>query len=138
MKVRCRNVISLFKSSESWFRQNSYGALSILCINSFDFCMMVVRFPHEKIAEKNPAISISCFLLNKCGILMGSFEIKEGRLYSLTFLSRNSFSLSVSIDEFLTEQMADPVLRARHFLNQLSASGHRLNPPHLRYQHSIV
>jgi hypothetical protein len=47
-------------------------------IRSFDFWTIVVRFPHEKIAAKNPAISISCFFENRCGIEMGSSKIKEG------------------------------------------------------------
>src|SRR6202035_1484550 len=70
----------------------SYGASSMPFINSLDFRMMLVRLPHEKMAAKSPAISISCFFLKRCGTETGSFTIKEEWLYSSTFFSRKSRS----------------------------------------------
>src|ERR1700759_1956555 len=82
---------------------NCPGESSISCMSSRDFRMMVVRLPQEKMAAKKPAISMSCFLLNRCGMLMGSLAIKDGRLYSSTFLSRNlRRSFAVSLDMFQT------------------------------------
>src|SRR5690554_2286750 len=43
-------------------------------------------------AERNPAISISCFNEKRCGICIGSLSIKFGLLYRFTFSSRNSKS----------------------------------------------
>lgn len=65
--------------------------MSIRLISSFDFLMIVLRLPQEKIAAKNPAISISCFFLKRCGMEIGSSLMKDGRLYSAAFLSKNSF-----------------------------------------------
>src|SRR5450631_1426068 len=70
----------------------SKGASSILFNSSLDLRMMVVRFPQEKMAVKNPAISISCFLSKRCGTETGSAAIKESWLNSSTFSSRKSCS----------------------------------------------
>src|SRR5690606_20970143 len=44
------------------------------------------------VAERNPAISISCFNEKRCGTCIGSISIKFGLLYRFTFSSRNSKS----------------------------------------------
>src|ERR1044071_1790972 len=54
--------------------------------------MIVVRLPQANIEAKNPAISISCFVENRCGMQMGSSFIKNGCVYSSTFLSKNFFN----------------------------------------------
>jgi hypothetical protein len=54
--------------------------------------MMVVLLPQEKMAAKNPAISMSCFLVNEWGMQIGSDAINKGWLYSFTFLLRNILS----------------------------------------------
>ncbi len=61
-------------------------------MSSLDFRMIVVRLPQEKTAAKNPAISISCFILKRWGTEMGSVAIKEGWLNCSTFFSRKSSS----------------------------------------------
>jgi len=57
--------------------------------------MIVFRIPQANVAAKNPAISMSCFLENKCGIQTGSSLIKSGLLNWITFLSRNFFRSDV-------------------------------------------
>src|SRR5664279_2698344 len=71
---------------------NSYGASSKNFISSLDLRIMVVRLPQEKTAANSPAISMSCFLLKRCGTEMGSAGIKEGWLYTPTFSSRKILS----------------------------------------------
>jgi hypothetical protein len=39
--------------------------------------MIVLRCPHAKIEAKNAEISISCSLLNRLGIEIGSFATKS-------------------------------------------------------------
>src|SRR5690606_26084533 len=43
-------------------------------------------------AAKNPAISISCFFVNRCGIQIGSSFMKPACSYWAAFLSKNSLS----------------------------------------------
>ena len=92
LKVRCLKSNSRFRSRGSWFRMNSYGASSMNFISSLDFRMIVVLLPQEKTAANSPAISTSCFLLNRCGTEMGSAGINEGSLYTSTFFSRKFLS----------------------------------------------
>lgn len=68
----------------------SYGRWSIKDINSSDLFMMVFRFPHARIALKNPAISISCFTEYLWGIHIGSNEIKSTLLTLSKISSRKS------------------------------------------------
>ena len=62
-------------------------------------------------AAKKAAISMSCFLVNKCGMLIGSFVIKPGLLYSSTLLSKNCLS-SLSF-----------ILQTKHYHHSLTAIG---------------
>lgn len=59
--------------------------------------MIVVRLPHEKMAAKKPAISMSCFLEKECGMHIGSAAIKEGWLYAFTLLFKNAVKLSIGM-----------------------------------------
>ena len=60
--------------------------------SSFDLLIMVARCPHESIATQNDAISISCRLLNRCGIEIGSFAMKNaGVLKRSTSASKCAF-----------------------------------------------
>src|SRR6478609_5614750 len=59
--------------------------------SSVHLLMIVARFPHAKMDAKNPLISISCFLLNRCGMHTGSLGINSGELYLSTSLSKYFF-----------------------------------------------
>jgi hypothetical protein len=43
--------------------------------------MIDLLFPQAIVAAKKPAISISSFLVNRCGIHIGSFSINDLLLY---------------------------------------------------------
>src|SRR5450631_1450109 len=92
----------------------SCGALSKKFISSLDLRIIVVRLPHEKTAANNPAISMSCFLLKRCGTEMGSAGMKEGWLYIPTFFSRKFLS------SFLFFTMAILTDRLIQILDQVS------------------
>src|SRR5687767_8646584 len=62
------------------------------CISYYDFLIKVVRIHQANTAAKKAAISISCCLVNRCGIETGSSLTKAGWLNSITLRSKNSFS----------------------------------------------
>ncbi len=59
--------------------------------------MMVVRFPHAKIAAKKPAISMSCFFVKRCGMHTGSSFTNEGWLYWRTLSFRKVMRLGSKV-----------------------------------------
>ena len=106
LNVRCLKCFRDFRSRDLWFRIKSKGASSNKFISSLDLRIIVVRLPHEKIAANNPAISISCFLLNRCGTEMGSAGIKDGLLNTRTFFSRKFLSSFLFFNLFvLTDRL---------------------------------
>ena len=92
MKVRCLKPSKPLRSSSLCCSIKLYGSLSIRLNRSVHLLMIVFLCPQAKIAAKNAAISISCFLEKRCGMQIGSLLIKSGRLYCATFISRKSFS----------------------------------------------
>ena len=82
---------SFTRSLSRWLQKKSYGALSIKPISAIDFFMMVVRFPQEKTAAKNPAISISCCRVTLWGMETGSFSNKGGLVIQFHSLVQKVF-----------------------------------------------
>ena len=81
LKVLCTNCRRLFRSSEAWFITKSYGELSSSSIMKLAFFRMLLRFPQDMMAVRNPAISMSSFSEKLWGIDTGSEAIKSGVLY---------------------------------------------------------
>ena len=75
--------MNFLKGERSFFeklRTKSKGSSSIKPISTLAFLRMEVLCPQEMVAVKNPAISMSSFLVNRWGIEIGSENIKPGLL----------------------------------------------------------
>src|SRR5690606_11501991 len=62
--------------------------------------MIILRFPHAKVAAKKAEISMSSFCEKRCGTWIGSDSIKSAQLYKITFSSKKDFNSSVFILNF--------------------------------------
>ena len=100
LNVLCTNFETTLKSDSSAFTTKSYGERSSKSIKRFAFLIMLLRCPHDIVADRNPAISISSFRENLCGIEIGSESIKSDRLYldnrssNINFISASSLIIA--------------------------------------------
>ena len=92
LNVRWTNDSNRSRSFSVCDMIKSYGAFPIKSIILWEFLIIIVRFPQAMVALRKPAISISSFCENKCGICTGSLSMKSSVLYCRTFSSRKSLS----------------------------------------------